>query len=288
MQNPDHFFDLYASRSATLLSQSFPNTRLTIQDSDRVFTQSKNSGEIILSSTTLLLLVNVFFRMLSSPQILSDRGYPDNSDLKFKPYQGKFPRTLRELLSSSEGTPVQPDDDVRANLAKVLVDYSFDQLVLSLAAFSTLPTDADSETLVKLHTDNYASILLADQLAFALIFESPEFSKSDDLLSRKPISGTANWNFLQKIRLLYFAITTLFTVVNIEPQLPAAVRFVNLQQWAERTQSADYTQIILQACNEAILAIGEVTRRPPLFDGFNGVLNPGSKRILESVQSIRP
>jgi hypothetical protein len=283
MLTPENFFDHYIDRATLLLSDLYPESRLIIQNSNQSLVDVHDDGEIILSSTTLLILVNVFFRMLTCPHILPDQGNTDQLAENFTAYPGRFPSTLEELLSSHEGSIIQPEDYVRANLAKTLADQAFDYLLCFLAAIS------DSELLSvnpigNHHPGNeFSQVLLADQSALAAMFNAHEALDSLDntdtaLISKDVVDGRSR----QRIRSLSFSITTQFAVVEFIPHLPVAVRIVNAQRWCQKTQNGKYAQIVQQGCNEAIIAIAEVTRQPPNLDGFNGVLNPASKKILAS------
>lgn len=284
MPTPDNFFDLYMRRAASLLSVLSPESRLTIESSNQSRVDVYDDGEIILSKTTLLILVNVFFRMLTCPRILPDLGNIDQLEHSFTAYPGSLPNTLEELLRSSDGSMVQPDDPVRANLAKTLADQAFDYLICFLAAIFDSQSPSVNPTGKQLPTSVFSQVLLADHAALAAMFKAHETSDSLDNIDADPMSiDLINGDSQQRIRSLCFSIATLFAVIRFIPDLPVAVRIVNVQRWCQKTQSANYSRIIQQACNEAILAIAEVTRQPPNLDGFNGVLNPTSQKILASV-----
>lgn len=287
-QTPDNFFDLYRQRATSLLSEQYPKNRLTIQSSDQLLVDKHDDGEIILSTTTLLILVNVFFRMLTCPHILPDQGNTEKLEDSFTPYPGRFPQTLEELLASADGSTVQPDDQMRAYLAKMLADHAFDYLVCFLAAIHDSRLVSVNPDRNRRNASDYSPVLNADHAALSAIFNTPEAPNSRDDMDSESMSGNASIESSQQhFRFLYFSIITLFGVFKFPPNLPVAVRIVNAQQWSRTAQSANYAQIIQQACNEAILATGEVTRQPPNLDGFNGVLNPGSKKILEAASQPR-
>ena len=283
MPTPHNFFNLYRQRATSLLSELYPKSRLIIQSSDQSHVQVLDDGEITLSTTTLLILVNVFFRMLTCPRILPDLGNIDQLENGFTAYPGSFPNTLEELLGSSDGSTVQPDDHVRAHLAKILADQAFDYLICFLAAISAAKSPSVNPIEKPDTGGDYSQVLLADQTALTTMFKTraalePGGKNGAETMSK----GVITYDSQQQIRLLCFSITTLFAVIQYMPNLPVAVRIVNLQQWCHSTQSEDYTQIIQQACNEAIIAIAAVTRQPPNLDGFNSVLNPASQKILAS------
>ena len=283
MLTPDSFFDHYMQRANSLLSELYPKSRLIIQNSNFSLVDVQDDGEIIVSTTTLLILVNVFFRMLTSPRILPDLGETDQLVNSFTAYPGRFPNTLEELLSSPAGSSVQPDDHVRANLAKNLADHAFDYLVCFLAAISDSQPMFANPAGRHHSAGEFSKVLLADQSALAAMFNAHEALDSLDNIDPATVSeDVVNWRSQQRIRSLCFSIATQFAVVEFKPHLPVAVRIVNAQQWCQRTQKGEYAQIVQQGCNEAILAIAEVTRQPPNLDGFNGVLNPASQQILAS------
>jgi hypothetical protein len=281
MLSPDSFFDLYNQRANSLLSASCPSCRLTISSGDQHLVTVRDDGEIILSTATLLILVNVFFRMLTCPRILPDLGDVKQLEPGFRAYPGGFPNTLEELLDSSGGSIVQPDDQIRANLAKILADQAFDYLIHFLAASSNARSPFVNPTENQGNRSEYSSVLLADQIALTAMFVAHDaYGSRKKIEAVLPSKDSAAYIDRQQIRFLGFSVTTLFAVVRSMPKLPVAVRIVNIQQWCLASRGEAFARLIQQACNEAIIAIGEVTRQPPNLDGFNGVLNPASRKIL--------
>jgi len=278
MQPPDEFFNLHRLRAGELLANHLPEVQLDIIDAEKPKAFVSRSNHISLSTTLLLIIVNVFFRMLTSPRILPGLGLPGDSADNFVPYPGQLPNRLQDILDAADGS-IQPASHERALLSKKLADFAFDFLVLHLAYQSGLEGVTRSPQEARTSNWHHQLILTSDRQAFLAIINSTNATaNSADFRHEEPIHMPAG-----ELHLYFFAIGTLFFIVEPILNLPVAVRMVHAQDLLSRHLDNAQKTIQQTAFNEAILAIAEVTHRPPNLDGFNGILNPASRMILENL-----
>jgi hypothetical protein len=278
MQPPDEFFNLHRERAKELLAIHLPEVQLDIIDADIPKAFVTGSSHISLSTTLLLVMVNVFFRMLTSPRILPGNGLQGDSPDNFVPFPGQLPNRLQDILDTADDS-IQPMSHERALLSKTLADFAFDFLVLQLAYQSRLQGVASPPLEEGTSNRHYQRILTSDHQAFLTGINSTSATAK----SAGNLQKTSKDQEAGELHLFFFAVGILFFILEPILKLPVAVRMVHSQELLSR--HLDNAQIKTQqtAFNEAILAHGEITHKPPILDGFNGVLNPDSRMILKNL-----
>jgi hypothetical protein len=270
MQQTGEFFDLHSYRARKLLDRHFPQVELDMVDKDVLSATVLSPSRISISTTLTLIVVNVFFRALTNPGVLSNHGDPNSLVQPYSPYPGYLPTTLDELLDTSTSAIIQPANHQRALVAKKLADIAFDFQVLQLAGMAVSTSVKTDPEMKQIPSGVNSAFLAADGSALSKLLTMLR-EQTDD---HDPLSG-------EELCMLFFSLSMLFFVVESLFDLPAAARIVHAQQALARITTKPYMDNVQYGCNEAILALAALTRRPPNLDGFNGILNPDSRTMLE-------
>ncbi len=283
MQQPGEFFNLHRLRARQLLTRYYPEVHLDIVESDVISARVESDSRISISTTLLLVLVNVFFRMLTHPGILSGYGSTQLLSPDYSLYPGLLPTSLAELLDGSDPAAIQPEDKQRAQIAKQLADTAFDFQVLHLA--SRAENRLGSAAVLDEEYDQRIDplFLAADRAAIGFLTTRDQVSGSDG--TPGSVTGTSRSFELpdEDITLLSFSFSMLFYIMESLYELPAAARIVHAQQHLSALIAEPATAAAQSGCNEAILARAAITRQAPNLDGFNGILNPASSRVLREI-----
>ena len=283
MQQPGNFFNLHLSRAWTLLARYYPAVHLDFEETDRLHARVISDSRINISTSLLLIIVNVFFRMLTHPGILSGYGSTQALSPDYAFYPGRLPRTLSELLDASDTQAIQPEDHQRAQISKQLADMAFDFQVLHLASRAQHSIGSATAAGKENHQNSDLQFLAADREALRLLMLGDPVSGNGG--SQALVTGSPRSLELadQDLTLLCFAVSTLFYITDSLYELPAAARIVHAQQHLAASIAGSAAAAAQSGCNEAILAVAALTRQSPNLDGFNGILNPASSRILREI-----
>lgn len=280
MQQPGDFFNLHLLRAGRLLGRHYPGVRLDIVEQDALGARILSDSEITITTTLLLVIVNVFFRTLIHPGILPGYGGTPNLSADLFSYPGRLPRTLDELLDATGESSIQPVDHQRALVSKLLADTAFDFLVLQLANQAHHGYHRTDRIDKAVDRGIEPLLLASDRAALGLLLTRNQDQKNGFNRKSKPVEPAG-----EEIMLLCFSLSMLFYIAEPIYDLPVAVRIVHAQQYLARILTRSAMNPAQTGCNEAILAVGTITRQPPNLDGFNGILHPASNRVLSRIMS---